>query len=53
MKIHADRLLKYVSEKVIEKYNTCRENQFDNGYFWAMKELQSLLLKGEFKVKEL
>jgi hypothetical protein len=46
--INSEELLDYVSEKVIEKHKTCLENQFDNGYFWAMKELQSLILKGEF-----
>lgn len=42
------KLLDYVSSKVIEKHATCLEDQFDNGYFWAMKELQELILKGEF-----
>jgi hypothetical protein len=46
--IISEKLLDYVSEKVIEKHKTCLENQFDNGYFWAMKELQELMLKGEF-----
>jgi hypothetical protein len=42
------KILDYVSEKVIEKDKTCLQDQFDNGYFWAMKELQSLILKGDF-----
>ncbi len=42
------KILDYVSEKVIEKHKTCLHDQFDNGYFWAMKELQSLILKAEF-----
>jgi hypothetical protein len=43
-----EKLLDYVSSKVIEKHKTCTQDQFDNGYFWAMKELQKLILKGEF-----
>jgi hypothetical protein len=43
-----EKLLDYVSSKVIEKHKTCWKSQFDNGYFWAMKELQLLILKGEF-----
>ena len=46
--IISEKLLDYVSEKVIEKHKTCLTDQFDNGYFWAMKELQELILKGEF-----
>ncbi len=42
------KILDYVSEKVIEKHKTCLKDLFDNGYFWAMKELQSLILKGKF-----
>jgi ribosomal protein S17E len=42
------QLLEYIANKVIEKHETCLTDEFDNGYFWAMKELQSLLLKGEF-----
>jgi hypothetical protein len=41
------KILDYVSEKIIEKHKTSLQDQFDNGYFWAMKELQSLILKGE------
>ncbi len=43
------KLLDYISDKAIEKHKTCLQDQFDNGYFWAMKELQSLILKGEFQ----
>jgi hypothetical protein len=48
MKIDADKLLKYVSDQVSEKHKTCLTDMFDNGWFWAMKELQSMLLIGEF-----
>lgn len=41
-------ILDYVSDKVIEKHKTCLTDPFDNGYFWAMKELQSLIIDGEF-----
>lgn len=46
------KLINYVSDKVIEKHKTCLEVHFDNGYFWAMKELQELLLKGKFNKNE-
>lgn len=47
--IDYDKLLEYVSEKVHEKHKTCLKDQFDNGYFWAMKELQELILKKHFE----
>jgi len=46
--MNSEKLLSYVSEMVIEKHKTCLTDQFDNGYFWAMKELQEMLLKGKF-----
>jgi len=42
------KILGYVSEKVIEMHKTCLTDEFDNGYFWAMRELQDLILKGDF-----
>lgn len=39
------KILEYVGDNVIEKHKTCLTNTFDNGYFWAMKELQSFILK--------
>lgn len=33
----------YVLKKVKEKHKTCLVDQFDNGYFWAMKELQEFM----------
>ena len=41
-------LLDYISTKVIEKHKTCLTDQFDNGYFWAMKDLQEKILIGGF-----
>jgi hypothetical protein len=54
--IDFEKLLNYVSNKVIEKHKTCLINQFDNGYFWAMKELQEFILlqsKSEGEIKGL
>jgi len=45
--IDYEKLIEYVSDKIIEKHKTCLSDKFDNGYFWAMKELQQLLLKKE------
>ncbi len=39
------KILDYVTAKIIEKHGTCLVSQFDNGYFWAMKEMQEFLLK--------
>lgn len=46
--IDYEKILEYVSSMVIEKHKTCLIDQFDNGYFWAMKELQEKIIKGEF-----
>jgi len=36
---------KYLDEKIKEKHKTCLTDQFDNGYFWALKELQEFMHK--------
>lgn len=37
------KLDEYVLMKVKEKHETCLIDDYDNGYFWAMKELQAVL----------
>lgn len=46
--IDYEKLIEYLADKITEKHKTCLSDQFDNGYLWAMKELQILLLKKEF-----
>lgn len=36
-------LNEYIEFQIKEKHKMCRENDFDNGYFWAMKDLQQFL----------
>lgn len=36
-------LEKFVDSKVSEKHKTCLTDQFDNGYFWAMKDVQQII----------
>lgn len=45
-------IIEYVSDQVIEKHKTFLKDQFDNGAFWAMKELQILLLKSIIEPEE-
>ncbi len=47
--ICSDVLDNYVDEKIKEKHITCLTDDFDNGYFWAMKELQELLFRWRIK----
>lgn len=36
-------LVKYVDDMVVEKHKTCLYDQFDNGMFWAYKDIQQKL----------
>lgn len=36
-------LNEYIEHHINEKHKTCTQNDFDNGYFWAMKDLQQFL----------
>lgn len=38
-------LSKYVDDMVKEKHKTCLTNQFDNGMFWAYKDIQGKIDK--------
>jgi hypothetical protein len=39
----AEEVEEYNEEKLKEKYKTCTTSEFDNGYFWATKDLQQQL----------
>jgi len=43
-----NELLHLIGDQIIEKHKTCLTDQFDNGYFWGCKDMQSFILK-EFK----
>ena len=40
-------LEEYVDQKVREKHKTCLTDDFDNGYFWAMKGVQEFIKKNK------
>lgn len=41
----AGEVSSYVDAKVQEKHKKCLIEQFENGYFWAMKDMQTVLAK--------
>jgi len=43
-------LEEYVDQKVREKHKTCLTDDFDNGYFWAMKGVQEFIKKSKNEV---
>ena len=33
----------YLQTKINEKHKTCLTDEFDNGYFWALKDIQEFI----------
>lgn len=48
-----EKLEEYVDRMVKEKHKTCLTDQFDNGMFWAYKDIQKRLLEQRKRLEEL
>ena len=40
-------LEEYVDQKVKEKHKTCLTSDFDNGQFWAYKDIQQKIINSQ------
>jgi hypothetical protein len=50
--IDYEKLKEYLETKRLEKHKTCLESQFDNGYLWAIKDLESFIRDEELTKPE-
>lgn len=50
MLISYEDLEKFLEDKINEKHKTCLTDMFDNGYFWALKDIQRFIEEVKFKL---